>query len=223
MTTLSLLQLVSPALPVGAFSYSEGLESLIQSGALKDEQEVEHWLNAELQQGALRFEAAALSHLAEDLLCWSTHADLDARNRIRDLNGWLLANREASMVRAQQRQMGGSLLQLMAEMGHPLPQSLPLAWPAAWAWAALSLQVSEQEMVEGYLYGWVANQLSSTVRLLPLGPTRAQVIQHCLLPRIALTAKELCGANPRQLWSGGVGASMAQMAHGELYSRLFRS
>ena len=68
MTTLSLLQLVSPALPVGAFSYSEGLESLIQSGALKDEQEVEHWLNAELQQGALRFEAAALSHLAEDLL-----------------------------------------------------------------------------------------------------------------------------------------------------------
>ena len=133
MTTLSLLQLVSPALPVGAFSYSEGLESLIQSGALKDEQEVEHWLNAELQQGALRFEAAALSHLAEDLLCWSTHADLDARNRIRDLNGWLLANRDASMVRAQQRQMGGSLLQLMAEMGHPLPQPLPLAWPAAWA------------------------------------------------------------------------------------------
>lgn len=126
MTTLSLLQLVSPALPVGAFSYSEGLESLIQSGALKDEQEVEHWLNAELQQGALRFEAAALSHLAEDLLCWSTHADLDARNRIRDLNGWLLANREASMVRAQQRQMGGSLLQLMAEMGHPFPSLCPL-------------------------------------------------------------------------------------------------
>ena len=223
MTTLSLLQLVSPALPVGAFSYSEGLESLIQGGALIDEQGVEHWLTAELQGGALRFEAAALIPLADDLVRWCAHADQDARNRVRDLDGWLLATREASSVRGQQRQMGGSLLQLLGEMGHPLPEDLPLAWPAAWAWGSAVFQVRELEMVEAYLYGWIANQLSSAVRLLPLGPTRAQVIQHRLLPRIVSVAEELCGIDPRQLWSGGVGASMAQLAHAELYSRLFRS
>jgi urease accessory protein len=63
MTSLALLQLVSPALPVGAFSYSEGLEVLIQNGALNDEFDLQHWIEAELQRGALRLEAAALKPL----------------------------------------------------------------------------------------------------------------------------------------------------------------
>ena len=54
MTSLALLQLVSPALPVGAFSYSEGLEVLIQAGSIADEQAIQAWLEAELQRGALR-------------------------------------------------------------------------------------------------------------------------------------------------------------------------
>ena len=78
-------------------------------------------------------------------------------------------------------------------------------------------------MVEGYLYAWSANQLSAAVRLLPLGPSRAQVLQQRLLPLIASQAQLLEAADPQQLWSSGVGAGMAQLAHAELYSRLFRS
>ena len=114
-------------------------------------------------------------------------------------------------------------MQLLADMGHPLPEPVPLAWPAAWAWAAVSLNVPVQEMVEGFLYGWVANQLSAAVRLVPLGPTRAQVLQQRLLPLIVDQAHQVLGQAPRELWSGGVGASLAQLAHAELYSRLFRS
>ena len=223
MTSLALLQLVSPALPVGAFSYSEGLEVLIQAGSIADEQAIQAWLEAELQRGAVRLEAAALKPLARALVGWSTQTDAAAKARLVDLDGWLLATREAAEVRAQQRQMGGSLLQLLADMGHPLTEPTPLAWPGAWAWAALSLGVSEADTVEGYLYSWVANQLSAAVRLLPLGPTRAQVLQHRLLPRIAAEAQELLAADPRTLWSAGVGASLAQLSHAELYSRLFRS
>ncbi|OUX72313.1 MAG: urease accessory protein UreF [Synechococcus sp. TMED90] len=223
MTSLALLQLVSPALPVGAFSYSEGLEVLIQAGALKSEACLEQWLIAELERGTLRLEAASLSILMTDLNRSVNGADQSARLRLLDLDGWLLATREAAEVRAQQRQMGGALLQLLADMGHPLTEPLPLAWPAAWAWAALSLGVSEADTVEGYLYSWVANQLSAAVRLLPLGPTRAQVLQQRLLPRIAAEARELLAAEPRTLWSAGVGASLAQLSHAELYSRLFRS
>jgi urease accessory protein len=87
----------------------------------------------------------------------------------------------------------------------------------------LALQVPEREMVEGYLYGWVANQLSAAVRLLPLGPTRAQVVQQRLMACISLEAEQLRAVDPRQLWSAGVGASLAQLSHAELYSRLFRS
>ena len=149
--------------------------------------------------------------------------DAAAKQRLIDLDGWLLATREASEVRAQLRQMGLSLVQLLADMGRPLPDAVPLSWPSAWAAAASALEVSKEEMVDGYLYGWVANQLSASVRLLPLGPSRAQVLQQRLLPLIASQAHLLQAVDPQQLWSSGVGAGMAQLAHAELYSRLFRS
>ena len=223
MTSLALLQLVSPALPVGAFSYSEGLEVLIQAGIIADEQAIESWLEAELQWGAVRLEAAALNLLADALVGWSSQADAVAKASLIDLDGWLLATREAAELRAQQRQMGMSLLQLMSDMGHDLPEPVALSWPAAWAWAAVCLSVPAGDMVEGYLYSWVANQLSASVRLLPLGPSRAQVLQQLLLPIITSQAQLLHAADPQQLWSSGVGAGMAQLAHAELYSRLFRS
>ena len=222
MTSLALLQLVSPALPVGAFSYSEGLEVLIQNGSLINAFDLQDWIEAELQRGALRLEAAALTPLRVQLQSWEEER-LGMPSDLITLDGWLLALRESAEMRAQQGQMGGSLLELMADLGHPLPQPLALAWPAAWAWAALSLKISELEMVEGYLYGWVANQLSAAVRLVPLGPTTAQRIQQQLLPMIRDQASALKDQDPHSLWSGGAGAGLAQLAHAELYSRLFRS
>ena len=222
MTALALLQLVSPALPVGAFSYSEGLEVLIQSGDIGEEAQLQAWLEGELNNGMLRLEAAALPHLRAELSNWRA-GEAAAQRRLIDLDGWLSATREAAEVRAQQRQMGQSLLLLLADMGHPLPERIALSWPAAWASASLVLNVTVPEMVEGYLYGWVANQLSAAVRLLPLGPTRAQMQQQRLLPLIAEQAVLLQSSDPRSLWSGGVGAALAQLTHAELYSRLFRS
>jgi urease accessory protein len=144
-----------------------------------------------------------------------------------DLDGWLLAQREAPELRAQQRQMGQSLLQLLADLGFALPQGaapqLLLAWPAAFAWAACSLELLSPAVEEAYLYGWVANQISAAVRLVPLGPTQGQRLQLQLAPLIAERAAALAVADPRSLWTGGVGAGMAQLRHAELYSRLFRS
>ncbi|MFN5465586.1 MAG: urease accessory protein UreF, partial [Cyanobacteriota bacterium] len=98
-----------------------------------------------------------------------------------------------------------------------------LSWPSAWAWALVALALRPREGVEAYLYSWVANQLSAAVRLVPLGPKEAQRLQLRLGPKIARRAAELVekGAQPR--WCGGIGAAMAQLQHGELYSRLFRS
>ena len=156
MTSLALLQMVSPALPVGAFSYSEGLEVLIQSGALRDEHGIELWLAAELQRGGLRLEAAALPELAADLRQWQVSADASARTRAIDLDGWLLATREAAELRAQQRQMGGCLscsqrwvtpcqkcflwLGLLHGLGHPLLcRSLSGRWLRAISMAGLPI------------------------------------------------------------------------------------
>lgn len=213
---LKLFQLVSPALPVGAFSYSEGLEVLVQQGLLAGPQDLEPWLRAELQRGAVAMEAAALGTLFSAL----RGGDLAA---VVELDGWLLAQREAAEVRAQQRQMGQSLLLLLADLGWPLPGGAALAWPAAFAWAALCLELGSPDLEEAYLYSWVANQISAAVRLVPLGPTQGQRLQLALAPLIAGQAAELSSSDPRQLWNGGIGAGLAQLQHAELYSRLFRS
>ena len=213
---LKLFQLVSPALPVGAFSYSEGLEVLVQQGLLAGPQDLEPWLRAELQRGAVAMEAAALGMLFSAL----GGGDLAA---VVELDGWLLAQREAAEVRAQQRQMWQSLLLLLADLGWPLPGGAALAWPAAFAWAALCLELGSPDLEEAYLYSWVANQISAAVRLVPLGPTQGQRLQLALAPLIAGQAAELSSSDPRQLWNGGIGAGLAQLQHAELYSRLFRS
>jgi urease accessory protein len=230
---LRLFQLVSPALPVGAFSYSEGLEVLVQAGTLQDTAGVGGWLGSELARGTLTIEAASLPRLMDALARWRDGPGPGGWEAVRRLDGWLLAQREAAEVRAQQRQMGRSLLQLLADLGLPLPAAPQaaaaeptgphLAWPAAWAWAGLALGIGPAEVVEAYLYGWVATQLSAAVRLVPLGPTEAQRLQLALAPSIAARAADLVDADPHGLWNGGVGAGLAQLGHGELYSRLFRS
>ena len=206
MTTsrLRLFQLISPALPVGAFSYSEGLEVLVQRRLLLDGAGVRVWLEAELQRGTLVLEAASLPGLL-----------VAEAAELRERDSWLLALREAAELRAQQRQMGASLLGLLADLGFN-PPALNLAWPAAFALAGRALEVGATELVEAYLYGWVANQLSAALRLVPLGPTEAQRLQLGLAPLIAKRALELEGADPDQLWSGGVGAGLAQLRHVEL-------
>jgi urease accessory protein len=219
---LRLFQLVSPALPVGAFSYSEGLELLVQRGAIAGVEALETWLVAELQRGAVAIETAALAPLAAAWRQWQQGVS-DAR-ALESLDGWLLGQREAPELRAQQRQMGQSLLQLLADLGWPLPGPVaPLAWPAAFAWAAVCLELDSPAIEEAYLYGWVANQISAAVRLVPLGPTQGQRLQLALAPLMAERAIHLAAADPHQLWNGGVGAGLAQLQHAELYSRLFRS
>jgi urease accessory protein UreF len=141
---------------------------------------VQDWLTAELIRGALRLEVAALPKLRHQLEVWVHQGDVQGRYGVENLDGWLLATREASELRAQQRQMGQSLVQLLNDLGHPLPEPVRLSWPAAWAWAASAMKIPVLDMLEGYLYGWVANQLSAAVRLVPLGPTRAQVLQQRL-------------------------------------------
>ena len=111
---LRLFQLVSPALPVGAFSYSEGLEVLVQRNAVTGVDALEQWLSDELHRGAVAIEAAALSDLQSALRRHQGGAaDLSA---VQALDAWLLAQREAAEVRAQQRQMGQSLLQLLTHV-----------------------------------------------------------------------------------------------------------
>jgi len=218
---LHLLQLTSPALPVGAFSYSEGLEVLVQHQHLSGPEPLNAWLQDELRAGLVAIEAAALAPLMDALRAGDAAV-------LHELDGWLLAQREAPELRAQQRQMGRALQQLLADLGWPLPPPLAasgtlLSWPAAFAWASVCLAIGSPQLQQAYLYSWVANQISAAVRLVPLGATEGQRLQGQLAPLLAERGRQLAQADPRSLWSAGVGVGLAQLQHAELYSRLFRS
>ena len=221
---LEFLQLISPSLPVGAFSYSEGLEWLVQNKKVNNEITLFNWIESELLRGQITIEACSISHIMRDLLLWSKTKDIKNKCVIYEWNSWLSSLRVSPDVRSQQTQMGESLLQLLIDLDHPLPDNeKKFIWPIAWAWAGVCWDIPRIDLVEGFLYSWVANQLSAALRLLSLGPTKAQQLQQKSLKLIKSQASYLLEQNPKEIWVGDVGAIMAQQSHVELYSRLFRS
>ena len=221
---LEFLQLTSPSLPVGAFSYSEGLEWLVQNNKVHDEISLFNWLESELSRGQITIEASSIAHIMEDLVDWRDKQDEQYKSLIEEWNSWLTSLRDSPELRSQQIQMGESLLQLLIDLDHPLPNNeKKFIWPIAWAWAGVCWDIPRIDLVEGFLYSWVANQLSAALRLLSLGPTKAQQLQKKSLKLIKSQASYLLEQNPKEIWVGDVGAIMAQQSHVELYSRLFRS
>ena len=221
---LEFLQLISPSLPVGAFSYSEGLEWLAQNKKVYDETTLFNWIESELSRGQITIEASSISHIMRDLVNWSDHNDVQHKLIIDEWNSWLGSLRDSPDIRSQQIQMGQSLLQLLIDLDHPLPgNEKKFVWPIAWAWAGVCWDIPHLDLVEGFLYSWVANQLSAALRLLSLGPTKAQQLQKKSLLIIKSQANYLSQQNPKKIWISDVGAIMAQQSHVELYSRLFRS
>ena len=221
---LEFVQLMSPSLPVGAFSYSEGLEWLVQNKKVYDETTLFNWIESELSRGQITIEASSIAHIMRDLTNWSDNKDVKHKLIIKEWNSWLASLRDSPDVRSQQIQMGESLLQLLIDLDHPLPgNEKKFIWPIAWAWAGVCWNIPQIDLVEGFLYSWVANQLSAALRLLSLGPTKAQQLQKKSLLLIKSQASFLLKQNPKEIWVGDVGAIMAQQSHAELYSRLFRS
>ncbi len=221
---LEVLQLLSPSLPVGAFSYSEGLEYLVQSEIVNNEKTLFNWIESELIRGQLTIEASSLSYIMKDLDNWRINNDSQSKQIIKEWDSWLSSLRDSSEVRSQQCQMGQSLLQLLSDLDYPLPDNdKKFIWPVAWAWAGISWDIKPIDLIEGFLYSWVANQLSAALRLLSLGPTKAQQMQKKSLSLIKSQSKYLLQQNPKEIWISDIGAIMSQQSHIELYSKLFRS
>jgi urease accessory protein len=218
---LSLLQLVSPALPVGAYTYSEGLETLVQANQITDAAALEQWLSQELRYGAIRVEAAVLVRAYQAIQA----QDLSSLNT---WNQWLSAFRETEELREQSWQMGRSLSRLLADL-QPEAQPIlsacgePCNFTIAFAIAAAFWQIDPTTAVLGYLHSWAANLVNAGVRLIPLGQTQGQQILLHLAKHLDHASQQILELKDEQLECCGWGVSIASMNHENLYSRLFRS
>ncbi|MBF2000255.1 MAG: urease accessory protein UreF [Synechococcales cyanobacterium M58_A2018_015] len=218
---LALLQLVSPTLPVGAYTYSEGLETLVQTAQLTDATTLEHWLTQELDSGAIRLEAAVL------LRVYHSAVQQDQK-QVQYWNHWLSAFRETEELREQSWQMGRSLRRLLKEL-HPESQSLfpeddaPCNFATAFAIAAVVWRLDPATTVLGYLQSWAANLINAGVRLIPLGQTQGQLLLRRLSLPLEQAVEAILTLTDEQLDGCSWGVSLASMNHETLYSRLFRS
>ncbi|GAX41753.1 urease accessory protein UreF [Tolypothrix sp. NIES-4075] len=217
---LCLLQLASPALPVGAYSYSEGLETLVENNVINNQESLQHWLKAELCYGAIRLEAAVMVRAYNCAL----QNDLEALSR---WNMWLSAVRETEELRNSSLQMGRSLIQLFAKLQ---PQIKPIAdavgncnYAIAFGIAVAYWDINIQAAILGYLHSWVSNLITAGVKLIPLGQTAGQQLLLNLQPLINDATASILALEDDNLSCCSWGLSLASMAHETQYTRLFRS
>lgn len=204
MNLARLLQLASPTLPVGAYSYSQGLEAAVEAGIVTDAASAEAWIADALELSIGRFEAPVLWRMLQG----------------EALNEFFLAGRETAELRAETLQMGHSLKKLLEELGFgAVPLDEP-AYPAAYAFGVLRLQLDPREALIAYLWSWLENQVMAAVKAVPLGQTAGQKILLSLGGRL----EGIADAAPSVLLSNFVpGLAMLSASHETQYSRLFRS
>ncbi len=220
---LKLLWLASPALPVGGFSYSEGIEAAIDSGAVHDEASAQGWL---LDQMHLALGRSDLPLLAQALAAWSAHDTA----RIVALNAWALYTRESSELRRQTEQMGRSMHDWLRQRAPDdvrlatLAQLAPApAWPIAFALAAAQSGAEARDALLAFGFGWAENMVQAALKAMALGQSGGQRILGVLsaaLPAVVDTALALPD-DERQAFTPMLTILSSQ--HETQYSRLFRS
>jgi urease accessory protein len=218
---LYLLQLSSPALPVGAYSYSEGIELLVSQEKIINKQQLVAWLNRELSGGNIRIETSVLLRIYQNFQS-SNMGAIDYWNQ------WLSAARETAELREQSWQMGQSLIRLLTDLEPNLVPSidyisLPHNYALAYAIVAAYWQIQPEVTIVAYLYGWTTNMISAAIKSIPLGQTDGQKLTLELQPLILRVAVEVIAMKDNELGSCSWGMALASMEHEIQYSRLFRS
>lgn len=222
---MRLLQLVSPALPVGAYTYSQGLEWVVDCGAVKSEAQVGEWIGDALAGAFGGYELPLLAGLLD---AWQAGDD----GAVAALNARCLASRETSELRAETVQMGYSLVRLLVDL--PAFAGLPgwvarlkavdePAFPTAWAAAAVAWQIPSADALGGYAWAWLENLVMAAVKAVPLGQAAGQRLLSSLAAQVPERVADAL-QRPPEAWSNfQPGLAIASCRHETQYSRLFRS
>ncbi|OAI05429.1 urease accessory protein UreF [Methylomonas methanica] len=220
LSLLRLLQLVSPGLPIGMYSYSQGLERAVDDAWITNAEQAADWLRGLLQNGLGLVDAPILARLYD---AWS----VDDMAAVEHWSQTLTACRETAELRAEDRQTGQAMARLLVNLELPEANDW-LKRPDAtlanlFALAAARWQISKTDVVTGYLWGWLENQVLCAVKLVPLGQVAGQRLLKNLageLPALVERALELSDA---EIGGSCFGLALASSRHEMQYSRLFRS
>ncbi len=218
-----LMQLVSPTLPIGAYSYSQGLEAALEAGIVRDRESALLWITDVLDLSVATLEAPIVARLCEAWSLGDTHA-------IEHWNARFLVSRETAELRAETAQTGYSLRRLAVEIdlldAHAM-QTLngleEVSLPVAFSCVAMAMQIAPHDALVGYLWSWCENQVMAVVKALPLGQTDGQRLLILLGARLADIAAAAMSRPEDALTNFAPGLAILSSRHETQYSRLFRS
>jgi urease accessory protein len=223
---LQLIWLASPALPIGGFSYSEGMEAAVDAALVTNEETAAEWLLGQLH---LTLARADLAVVAQAIPAWQNH-DLD---RIEELDAWVLQTRETSEFRQQTEQMGRSLVEwLKAVQPELLSSVLPelvegpaqhFTYPVAFALAASATGATTRDCLLAFAFGWAENMVQATLKSVPLGQSAGQRVLGRLARDIPCAVDVALALHDEDRQAFSPMLAILSARHETQYSRLFRS
>lgn len=220
LALLRLLQLVSPSLPIGMYSYSQGLEAAVQDGWVSSAEDTAHWLQGLLSQGLSKLDLPILARLYQ---AWQ-------QQDIAQVEYWsqqLTAYRETAELRSEDRQTGQALARLLIKL--EMPEAQPwircseTTLATLFSLAAVRWQIPLTATLSGYAWGWLENQVLCAIKLVPLGQVAGQQLLQQLAAQIPQQLKQALQLNDADLGGSVFGLALASSRHQMQYSRLFRS
>lgn len=221
---LRLLHLASPALPIGAFHFSQGLEYAVECGWVKDEASALEWIGGIASASLATLDLPVLERLHA---AWRQ----DDRLAILRWNAFLIASRETCELRAEDRHLGSALLRVLVELEltteiFPLnPANTPpgVSHASAFAFACARWNIEPKACSLTYAWAWVENQVLAAVKLVPLGQSAAQRMLHALCARIPLLVERAHELADSDIGIATALSAVASGKHETQYSRLFKS
>jgi urease accessory protein len=216
-----LLRLASPMLPVGAYSYSGGLEAAIESGIVHDPASTEAWVQDVLELYLARFELPILWRMQR---AWAGgEAPVDWNDRFR-------AGRDTAESLAETLQMGGSLVSLLTDLGEFPAEALarlkairPVTFLLAYAFAAAHWVIPAEAACQAYTWSWAENQVAAAMKAVPIGQVAGQRILAAVSAAIPPIVARAASLGDEDISNFAPGLTLAAIRHETQYSRLFRS
>lgn len=217
---LRLYQLISPALPIGGFTYSQGLEWAVEARWVHDNITFAAWLDSLLAHSIATLDLPILLRLHK--AC--EHADWP---RFKLWCNYLLASRETMELRKEERQRGAALLKLLPDLGITIPagqrESLAATQLAGMALAATQWEISAEKTCSGYAWSWLESTVMAGVKLIPLGQTQGQQLTLKLAEKIPGAVSAARAVIDSEIGSSSAAQAIASSRHETQYTRLFRS
>lgn len=208
---LSLLQLSDPALPIGGYAHSWGLETYVQEGVVHDTVTAEEYVRQMLST-SLHYTDAALMVL-------SYQADAE---RLLELDALCEAVKLPREIREGSRKLGARLLKIFGGMV-VMPAPGLTHYPVAFGYCAARLDIPLQEALTGYYYNAAAGMVTNCVKLIPIGQQDGQQLLFSLHPLIQQLVEKSLQPDPDLIGLCCAGLDIRCMQHEQLYSRLYMS